>query len=161
RKVTAPQGVFVKESDGRWRRAEAHTARLRLPGQRERVGATTAEPARSTSADRLLPAIAAMLDKAQYDLITRPGAALVAIQGSAGSGKTTVGLHRVAYLFASNPQRFKPSRMLVIVPNEALIHYTSRVLPSLGVEGVPVKTFARWAVRVVYDAFPKLPSALS
>ncbi|HEY8078765.1 MAG TPA: ATP-binding domain-containing protein [Labilithrix sp.] len=160
RKVTAPQGAFVREADGRWRRAEAQTARLRLPGQ-ERAPVAAGAPAKTTSADRLLPAIAAMLDKEQYDLITRPGAGLVAIQGSAGSGKTTVGLHRVAYLFASNPSRFKPAKMLVVVPNEALIHYTSRVLPSLGVEGVPVMTFPRWSVRVLHDLFPRLPSATS
>lgn len=163
RKVTAPQGTFVREADGRWRRAQAHTARLRLPsgGERANAAAKPGAPLKSTSPDRLLPAIAAMLDKEQYDLITKPGAGLVAIQGSAGSGKTTVGLHRVAYLFASNPQRFKPTKMLVIVPNEALIHYTSRVLPSLGVEGVAVRTFARWAVRVVHDLFPKLPTSVS
>ena len=165
RRVTAPQGTFVREESGKWRRAEASTARLRLPGKDKRVQSIPPPSASTgkstTSADRLLPAIAAMLDKEQYELITRPGTGLVAIQGSAGSGKTTVGLHRVAYLFASNPQRFRPSRMLVIVPNEALIHYTGRVLPALGVEGVPVTTFARWAVRAVFDLFPKLPSALS
>lgn len=162
RKVSAPQGTFVREADGRWRRAEAFTARLRLPGKEAAAGAPApGARGKSTSADRLLPAIAAMLDKEQYDLITRPGAGLVAIQGSAGSGKTTVGLHRVAYLFATDPHRFRPGKMLVVVPNEALIHYTSRVLPSLGVEGVPVMTFARWAVRVVHDLFPKLPSAIS
>ena len=52
--------------------------------------------------DKHLPEIAALLDAAQFDLITRPG--LVVIQDSAGSGKTTVGLHRAAYLaeIASN-----------------------------------------------------------
>jgi len=169
RKVTAPQGTFVKEADGHWRRAAAHTARLRLPTQTgEKSAAAEAKTAaaqdarqRSTSADRLLPAIAAMLDKEQYDLITKPGTGLVAIQGSAGSGKTTVGLHRVAYLHASQPSRFRPNKMLVIVPNEALVHYTSRVLPGLGVEGVPVMTFHRWAVRATFDMFPRLPSAIS
>jgi DNA helicase-2/ATP-dependent DNA helicase PcrA len=164
RKVTAPQGTFVVDSDGRWRRAEAMTARLRLPGKGEGVAPVgLAQDARgkATSADRLLPSIAAMLDKEQYELITKPGLGLVAIQGSAGSGKTTVGLHRVAYLHASSPSRYRAAKMLVIVPNEALIHYTSRVLPGLGVEGVPVMTFARWSVRVVHDLFPRLPSAIS
>lgn len=166
RKVTAPQGTFVREADGRWRRAAAHTARLRLPGAASVAPPAAAEAAndgraRGTSPDRLLPAIAAMLDKEQYDLITRPGTGLVAIQGSAGSGKTTVGLHRVAYLHASQPGRFRPTRMLVIVPNEALVHYTSRVLPGLGVEGVPVMTFHRWAARAMFDMFPRLPTAIS
>ncbi len=161
RKVTAAQGTFVVEANGRWRRAEQSTSRLRLP--RERVAGAPAPTAASSvaSPDRLLPSIAAMLDKEQYDLITRPGTGLVAIQGSAGSGKTTVGLHRVAYLHATAPQRFRANRLLVIVPNEALIHYTSRVLPGLGVEGVPVMTFARWSVRVLHDLFPRLPSAIS
>lgn len=169
RKVTAPQGTFVKETDGQWRRAAAHTARLRLPTQAGEKSPAAAAPAataqdgraRSTSADRLLPAIAAMLDKEQYDLITKPGTGLVAIQGSAGSGKTTVGLHRVAYLHASQPSRYRPNKMLVIVPNEALVHYTSRVLPGLGVEGVPVMTWNRWAVRAMFDMFPRLPTAIS
>lgn len=172
RKVTAPQGTFVRETDGRWRRAAAHTARLRLPsagkaGASESVSpsasslAAPAAGAGATSADRLLPAIAAMLDKEQYDLITKPGVGLVAIQGSAGSGKTTVGLHRVAYLHASQPNRYRAQKMLVLVPNEALVHYTSRVLPGLGVEGVPVMTWNRWSVRALFDVFPKLPSAIS
>lgn len=163
KKVTSPQGTFVKEADGRWRRAAAHTARLRLPGAGEARAATpkTEKSENTTSADRLLPAIAAMLDKEQYDLITKPGIGLVAIQGSAGSGKTTVGLHRVAYLHASQPNRYRAHRMLVVVPNEALVHYTSRVLPALGVDGVPVMTFHRWAVRVVFDLFSKLPSQIS
>lgn len=166
RKVTSPQGTFVKDEGGSWRRAAAHTARLRLPAQAgERSAVPTAKPedtrTRGTAADRLLPAIAAMLDKEQYDLITKPGSGLVAIQGSAGSGKTTVGLHRVAYLHASQPSRFRAHKMLVIVPNEALVHYTSRVLPGLGVEGVPVMTWSRWSVRALFDVFPKLPSAVS
>ena len=167
RKVTAPQGTFVVDVDGRWRRAEAMTARLRLPGKGQGVapvgmGITpVADRGKATSADRLLPSIAAMLDKEQYELITKPGLGLVAIQGSAGSGKTTVGLHRVAYLHSTNAQRYRSTKMLVIVPNEALIHYTSRVLPGLGVEGVPVMTFARWSVRVVHDLFQRLPSAIS
>ena len=164
RKVTSPQGTFVVDADGRWRRAEAMTARLRLPGKGQSVGPVGLSPedrGKATSADRLLPSIAAMLDKEQYELITKPGVGLVAIQGSAGSGKTTVGLHRVAYLHASSPTRYRAAKMLVIVPNEALIHYTSRVLPGLGVEGVPVMTFARWSVRVVHDLFPRLPSAIT
>lgn len=161
RRVACPQGTFVRLEDGTWRRAEEHVARLRMPSGNKTEGRVAAKKAGATSPDRLLPAIAAMLDKEQYDLITREGTGLVAIQGSAGSGKTTVGLHRIAYLYASNPNRYRPQKMLVIVPNDALIHYTSRVLPSLGVEGVPVTTFARWSVRVLSDLFPKLPSAVS
>jgi DNA helicase-2/ATP-dependent DNA helicase PcrA len=108
--------------------------------------------------DKLLPAIASMLDQPQFELITRPTAGVIAVQGSAGSGKTTVGLHRVAFLAFADPARFRPDRMLVVVPNEALHHYIARVLPSLGVAGVPVVTFASYGRRILADLLPKLPA---
>jgi DNA helicase-2/ATP-dependent DNA helicase PcrA len=162
-RVSAPQGTFVRGRDGKWKRVGEHHARLETEsrwaarhgvpaGARLGVGADG-----QMRQDKHLPAIAAMLDEQQYGLIAKESAGLVAIQGSAGSGKTTVGLHRVAYLAFAEPQRFQPDRMVVMVPTEALIHYVSRVLPSLGVEGVPVTTFARFAARLVGQMFPKLP----
>ena len=157
KRVASPQGTFVRNADGTWKRIEVTHARLRTE-RKPRLGVGADGEIRQ---DKLLPAIAAMLDPAQFDLITRPGQGLVVIQGSAGSGKTTVGLHRVAYLAFADPQRYRSDRMLVVVPHEALMHYVGRVLPSLGVEGVPVTTFARWSVRVLPNLFPRLPSHVS
>jgi DNA helicase-2/ATP-dependent DNA helicase PcrA len=156
-RVACPQGVFHKHG-GRWSRAASHTGKLTVRKGDSHTASFVAD--RKLRADKHLPEIAALLDAAQFDLITRPSG-LVAIQGSAGSGKTTVGLHRAAYLAAADPRRFRPERMLVVVPNEALRHYVGRVLPSLGVEGVAIGTFARFARRVVPDLFPRLPSAVS
>ncbi len=152
-RVTSPQGVFVRR-DGAWSRTTEQAGRLTVASRGDAVRS-------SSSSDKHLPEIAAMLDKAQFELITRPGTGLVAIQGSAGSGKTTVGLHRAAYLASVDPRRFKPEKMLVIVPSEALRHYVGRVLPSLGVEGVAIGTFARFARRIMPDLFPRLPYAIS
>ncbi len=160
RKIVSPEGIFVLRN-GVWGRAEAVAARLRLPGSRSSPAPRQDLDRPTDVVDRLLPEIAALLDKEQYEIITQPTSGLLAIQGSAGSGKTTVGLHRIAYLASSQPHRFRASRMLVIVPSEALIHYTARVLPQLGVDDVPVATFARWGVRVLHNLFPKLPSAIS
>jgi DNA helicase-2/ATP-dependent DNA helicase PcrA len=166
-RVSAPQGSFSRGPDGRWSRARVNRARLETEAKwSARVG-VAAEARLGTSGDgtlrqdKHLPAIASLLDERQFDLIARDGTGLVAIQGSAGSGKTTVGLHRVAYLAFREPQRFRPERMFVVVPNDALVHYVGRVLPSLGVEGVPVNTFARFAARIVMQLFPKLPVRLS
>ena len=95
--------------------------------------------------DKHLPEIAALLDKDQFNLISSPSANLMVVKGGAGSGKTTVGLHRIAYLAFSDPHRFRPKRMLVAVLNRALASYISQVLPALGVEGVHVMTFSTWA----------------
>jgi len=166
-RVSAPQGTFVRGKDGRWRRTSVHRARLETETKwsaRQGVPATSRLGVGADGqlrGDKHLPAIAAMLDERQFDLIAKDSAGLVAIQGSAGSGKTTVGLHRVAYLTFREPQRFRPEKMFVVVPNEALVHYVGRVLPSLGVEGVPVTTFARFATRLVAQLFQRLPTRVS
>lgn len=167
-RVTASEGVFARLPGGdSWQRADARDARLQSP---QRWGDGAAAPGRpplgsgpdgDRRAEKLLPAIASMLDAEQFDLITRPTAGIIAVQGSAGSGKTTVGLHRAAYLAFADPARFRPDRMLVVVPHEALLHYVARVLPSLGVEGVPVVTFAAYAAGLLGDLLPALPTEFS
>ena len=162
-RVSSPQGTYVREPNGSWRQLQKVQSKLVA---RRHVGAS-ADTKLGVGADgriredKVLPAIASMLDKEQFDLITKPGTGVVAIQGSAGSGKTTVGLHRVAYLHSIEPERFRADRMLVVVPTEALIHYVGRVLPDLGVDGVRITTAARFARRAVVGLFPKLPSAVS
>ena len=61
-------------------------------------------------ADKALPEIAALIDKEQFELITQPASGIVVIQGGAGSGKTTVALHRIAYLNFQDGRRFKPQQ---------------------------------------------------
>lgn len=165
-RVASPQGTFVRGKDGLWKRISVTRARLETERHWSARHANAAQARLGLGADgqlrqdKHLPAIAALLDPQQYDLVARD-TSLVAIQGSAGSGKTTVGLHRVAYLAFREPQRFRPEKMIVVVPTEALIHYVARVLPSLGVEGVPVTTFARFATRLVSQSFPRLPTRTS
>ena len=106
--------------------------------------------------DRFLPAIAALIDPRQFDLISRPSSGLIVVQGTAGSGKTTIGLHRIAYLAFADPEHFRPKNMLVVVYQRALANYVSRVLPALDVPGVPVRTFASWAESMRRSMFPSL-----
>src|SRR6202167_4535128 len=103
-RVAAPQGTFVRGKDGLWKRVPVTQARLETE-QRWAARHGDAAQARlgggadgQLRQDKHLPAIAALLDEKQYDLVAKDTTGLVAIQGSAGSGKTTVGLHRVAYL---------------------------------------------------------------
>ncbi|MBU3914088.1 UvrD-helicase domain-containing protein, partial [bacterium] len=97
--------------------------------------------------DKLLPEITALIAPDQYELITQPDAGIVAIQGTAGSGKTTIALHRVAWLHFRDPKRFSADRMMVMVFNKALASYISKVLPSLGVRNVEIDFFENWATK--------------
>jgi DNA helicase II / ATP-dependent DNA helicase PcrA len=65
------------------------------------------------------------------------------VQGVAGSGKTTVALHRIAYLIYATS--IKPEQFLIIAPNAIFLDYISNVLPDLGVENVNQKTFEAFA----------------
>ena len=167
RRVAAPAGHVLARhrapaSGAQWRRGRracrsrataarwsssraARRARRRSPPPPAVRGKLGFDGSGERRPDRHLPAIAALIDPRQFELITQPTSGLIAIQGSAGSGKTTIGLHRIAYLAFADPRRFRPEKMLVIVYQRALATYVSRVLPSLDVEGVPVMTFAGWA----------------
>jgi DNA helicase-2/ATP-dependent DNA helicase PcrA len=163
RRIGAPQGVFVRDDRGAWHTSTADAARLSggqgtaarpRSGPLGRLGMGADGLAR---VDKHLPEITALIDPKQFDVITQPSSGLVVIQGGAGSGKTTIALHRIAYLVFQDPKRFRPERMLVVVPHPALVAYTSRVLPSLGVEGVMVSTFEDWARDRRAAELPGLP----
>ena len=112
-------------------------------------------------ANKHLPDIAALIDPSQFELITADHSGVVVLRGSAGSGKTTVALHRIAYLSFDNPRRFAPSRILVIVWGRAMKDYVAHVLPALGVEGVQVTTWTAWARATVRRHLPMLPATVS
>ncbi|MCA9690440.1 MAG: AAA family ATPase, partial [Myxococcales bacterium] len=154
RRVSAPQGTFVSDRRGAWRDAVG-SARPTLAGG---VGTAVRVPrgqlgihdeGDTPRADKHLQEITALIDAEQFGLITQPESGIVLIQGGAGSGKTTVALHRVAYLAYHDAQRFAPSKMLIVVFNDALVEYIRHVLPSLGVEGVVVTTYRKWSAQLL------------
>ena len=100
-------------------------------------------------ADHRLPEITALISAEQFRAITHPESRTVLLQGGAGSGKTTVGLHRIAYLAYQDPERFQPHRILLVMFNRSLQHYISRTLPDLGIgPGTLVETYHSWAGRM-------------
>lgn len=65
----------------------------------------------------------------------------IIIQGSAGSGKTTVALHRLAYLVYTYGDEMNNRNILVVAPNQLFLDYISDILPNLGVSNVKQSTF--------------------
>ncbi|MEM9066978.1 MAG: 3'-5' exonuclease [Myxococcota bacterium] len=165
KRIGSPQGTFIRKLDGSWRRAGASAVKLSggqgaamRPEKHHKPGKLGIQDDDLERAeDKSLSEITALIDPAQFDLITKPTSGLVVIQGGAGSGKTTIGLHRLAYLAFQDRRRFRPDRMLVVVFNDALVRYIGRVLPALGVEGVTVLTYERWASKFRDKHIPHLP----
>jgi DNA helicase II / ATP-dependent DNA helicase PcrA len=164
RRIVTPQGTFIKPENGEWRRGGAS---IKLSGgEGSAVRADQHHGPRKLGVgddgiageDKHLREITALIDQRQFELITKPDSGLVVIQGGAGSGKTTIGLHRLAYLAFNDARRFRPDRMLVIVFNEALARYISQVLPALDVRGVAVKTYESWSSKLRQQLVTQLPA---
>ena len=107
--------------------------------------------------DKHLRQITALVDPQQFEIITHSDYGIILIQGGAGSGKTTVALHRLAYLMTKKPQYFKPKTVLPIVFGHALANYMSRVLPALGVKGVVPQIYHKWISGLRQRILPDLP----
>lgn len=103
----------------------------------------------------LLPEIVAELDRLQDQIIRSNPAGSFLISGPAGSGKTTLALHRIAYLVLTPEFRgyFDPERILVFVADQGAINYFSNLLPELGINGVKITTFNDWSLMIANSRF--------
>ena len=101
--------------------------------------------------------VTALLDAEQHRAIRQPPDEPLLVLGSAGSGKTTVALHRLASLSARDPQRFPITRARVVVPEEGLARLSARLLAPLGAGEAQVRTLDDAAVAFARRVFGNLP----
>ena len=85
--------------------------------------------------------IVATIQKEQNKAIRREDVDILVVQGPAGSGKTSVAMHKAAYLLYSNKGKVDSSNILIISPNEVFSDYISDVLPQIGEDNVYQTTY--------------------
>ena len=101
--------------------------------------------------DVQLKNIVSTIQKEQNAIIRNTKDKVLAIQGAAGSGKTSVALHRIAYLLYHDRERLKSSNVLILSPNSVFSDYISHVLPELGEEHIQEMSFDLFAYRELKD----------
>lgn len=97
------------------------------------------------SSDKLKDVIMT-IQQEQDEIIRKERTSNIVVNGVAGSGKTTIALHRVAYLLY-NYRKELEDKVLILGPNGIFMEYISQVLPSLGEVGVKQETFASFALK--------------
>ena len=91
----------------------------------------------SANTDEKMKNIVATIQREQNRIIRNEDAHVLIIQGVAGSGKTSIALHRIAYLLYTFKGSISSKDILIISPNKVFADYISNVLPELGEETVP------------------------
>ena len=91
----------------------------------------------SKSADDKMKNIVATIQRDQNAVIRNETTPVMIIQGVAGSGKTSIALHRIAFLLYRFRDEIKARDILILSPNKVFSDYISNVLPELGEEHIP------------------------
>lgn len=102
-----------------------------------------------SGASQRLKEVVSTIQEEQNAVIRADKDQILIVQGVAGSGKTTVALHRLAYLIYTYQTTLPAERILVVGPNELFLTYISEVLPELGVSEVRQTTFAGLALALI------------
>lgn len=102
----------------------------------------------SSNTGEKLKDIVTTIQKEQDEIIRTERNKVVVVNGVAGSGKTTIALHRIAYLLYNFREQLS-DKVLVLGPNDIFIDYISEVLPTLGETAVKNETFLSYAYKEI------------
>ncbi len=103
----------------------------------------------SGSSSNRLNDIVATIQEEQNKIIRADLNKPIIVQGAAGSGKTTIALHRIAYFIYTYADQFDPRELMILAPNRLFIDYISEVLPELGVDNILQMTFVDYVKSVL------------
>lgn len=101
--------------------------------------------------EAVLGEIIATIQKEQNDIIRKTPYRNMIVQGVAGSGKTTVAMHRISFILYNYVKDFRPEDFYIIGSNRILLNYITGVLPELDVHGVKQMTMEQLFIRLLYE----------
>ena len=101
--------------------------------------------------EAVLGEIIATIQKEQNEIIRKSPYRNLIVQGVAGSGKTTVAMHRISFILYNYAKDFRPEDFYIIGSNRILLNYITGVLPELDVHGVKQMTMEQLFIRLLYE----------
>ncbi|WP_419876088.1 RNA polymerase recycling motor HelD [Candidatus Pristimantibacillus sp. PTI5] len=110
----------------------------------ETIGDELLQQVLGKGADSQMKSIVATIQKEQNAIIRNDKSRMLIVQGSAGSGKTSAALQRVAYLLYKHRQTIRADQIVLFSPNPMFTSYISTVLPELGEENMQQTTFQEY-----------------
>ena len=99
--------------------------------------------------DEKMRSIVQSIQREQNQIIRNTEHRLLIVQGAAGSGKTSIALHRAAYLLYKHRESLRARNILILSPNRIFSDYIINVLPELGEENVGQTTFQEYAAKLL------------
>lgn len=109
----------------------------------------------SKSTDSKMRTIITSIQREQNQIIRNEEYKNLVVQGPAGSGKTSIALHRVAYLLYKHRDKVAPQNIIIFSPNQIFNDYISNVLPQLGEDNMLQTTFKEYMHKALSDELKK------
>ena len=143
----APGGTMTGEVTEKWQYKIRRGRLIYAVSADTKIDDDILRQALAERGDTALKAIVRTIQKEQNAIIRNTDDKILVIQGAAGSGKTSVALHRVAYLLYHDRAHLKSSQVLILSPSRVFTDYISHILPELGEENIREMSFDVFACR--------------
>lgn len=143
----APSGIFEGEVTSKWQYKIRKGKMLYEFESDVKIDDEILGAELGSNGEVQLKNIVRTIQKEQNEIIRNTKDKIMVIQGAAGSGKTSVALHRIAYLLYHDRENLKSSNVLILSPNGVFADYISHILPELGEENIREMSFDLFAYR--------------
>ena len=147
----APSGIFEGEVTSKWQYKIRKGKMLYEFESDVKIDDEILGAELGSNGEVQLKNIVRTIQKEQNEIIRNTKDRIMVIQGAAGSGKTSVALHRIAYLLYHDRENLKSSNVLILSPNGVFADYISHILPELGEENIREMSFDLFAYRELQD----------